>query len=64
MHKEWIELHDYPEFHTLVEFLRSEVDRIGERSDEDRAIIDDYFGRAVQLELDFFNNSYEQPLEV
>lgn len=64
VHNEWIELHDYPEFHTLVEFLRSEVDRIGERSDEDRAIIDDYFGRAVQLELDFFNNSYEQPLEV
>ena len=64
VHNEWIELHDYPEFHTLVEFLRSEVDRIGERSDEDRAIIDVYFGRAVQLELDFFNNSYEQPLEV
>lgn len=64
VHNEWIELHDYSEFHTLVEFLRSEVDRIGERSDEDRAIIDHYFGRAVQLELDFFNNSYEQPLEV
>lgn len=64
VHNEWIELHDYPEFHTLVEFLRGEVDRIGERSEEDRAIINDFFGRAVALELDFFNNSYEQPLEL
>lgn len=64
VHNEWIELHDYPEFHTLVEFLRGEVDRIGERSEEDRAIINDFFGRAVALELDFFDNSYEQPLEV
>ena len=64
VHNEWIELHDYPEFHTLVEFLRGEVDRIGERSEEDRAIINDFFGRAVTLELDFFDNSYEQPLEV
>ena len=45
-------------------FLRSEVDRLGERSEEDRRIITEYFGRAVALELEFFNNSYEQPLEV
>lgn len=64
VHNEWIELHDYPEFHTLVEFLRGEVDRIGERSEKDRTIINDFFGRAVALELDFFNNSYEQPLEL
>ncbi len=64
VHNEWIELHDYPEFHDLVAFLRSEVDRLGERSEDDRKIISDYFGRAVALELDFFNNSYEQPLEV
>ena len=64
VHNEWIELHDYPEFHDLVGFLRGEVDRLGEGSDEDRRIITEYFGRAVALELDFFNNSYEQPLEV
>ena len=61
VHNEWIELHDYAEFHDLVEFLRSEVDRIGP---DNREVVEEYFGRAVALELDFFNNSYEQPLEV
>lgn len=61
VHNEWIELHDYPEFHDLVEFLRSEVDRVGP---DNREVVEEYFGRAVALELDFFNNSYEQPLEV
>ena len=61
VHNEWIELHDYPEFHDLVEFLRSEVDRVGPAN---REVVEEYFGHAVALELDFFNNSYEQPLEV
>ena len=61
VHNEWIELHDYPEFHELVEFLRGEVDRVGP---DNREVVEEYFARAVQLELDFFNNSYEQPLEV
>lgn len=61
VHNEWIELHDYPEFHELVEFLRGEVDRVGP---DNREVVEEYFGRAVALELDFFNNSYEQPLEV
>ena len=61
VHNEWIELHDYPEFHDLVEFLRSEVDRVGP---DNREVVEEYFGSAVALELDFFNNSYEQPLEV
>lgn len=61
VHNEWIELHDYPEFHELVEFLRGEVDRVGPA---ERETVSEYFGRAVALELDFFNNSYEQPLEV
>lgn len=61
VHNEWIELHNYPEFHDLVEFLRSEVDRVGPGN---REVVEEYFGRAVALELDFFNNSYEQPLEV
>lgn len=61
VHNEWIELHDYPEFHDLVEFLRSEVDRVGP---DNREVVEEYFGRAVALELDFFDNSYEQPLEV
>lgn len=62
VHNEWIELHDYPEFHTLVEFLRSEVDRIAEHSQDNRDVLTDYFGRAVQLELDFFNDAYDNPI--
>ena len=29
VHHEWISLHDYPEFHELVDFLRRELDRVG-----------------------------------
>lgn len=60
VHNEWIELHDYPEFHDLVEFLRSEVDRVGP---EHRDTVSEYFGRAIALELEFFDAAYAQPLE-
>lgn len=59
VHNEWIELHDYPAFHELVEFLRSEVDRVGP---DNREVVTEYFGRAVQLELDFFDDAYNEPL--
>ena len=62
VHNEWIELHDYPEFHTLVEFLRSEVDRLGEKDEETRQVLSDFFGRAVALELDFFDAAYAEPI--
>ena len=63
VHNEWIELHDYPEFHTLVEFLRSEVDRLGDKDEETRQVLSDFFGRAVKLELDFFDAAYAEPIE-
>ncbi|GAB3084720.1 TenA family protein [Corynebacterium aquatimens] len=64
VHNEWIELHDYPAFHDLVAFLRSEVDRLGQASEDNRAIITEYFGRAVALELEFFDAAYAEPLQL
>ncbi|KAB1647432.1 MULTISPECIES: TenA family protein [unclassified Pseudoclavibacter] len=56
VHAEWITLHDNPPFRQLVEFLRSELDRVGPaHACEAR----EFFGRTVQLELDFFDQSYE-----
>ena len=54
VHAEWVRLHDYPEFHQLIDFLRAEVDRAGERSPEDAAYAREYFRRTVDLELQFF----------
>lgn len=53
-HAEWVRLHDYPEFHQLIGFLRTEVDRVGERSAEDAALAREFFRRTVDLELQFF----------
>jgi thiaminase/transcriptional activator TenA len=54
VHAEWVRLHDYPEFHELIDFLRGEVDRVGERSPGSAALAREYFGRTVDLELRFF----------
>lgn len=58
---EWIRLHDYPGFHTLVAFLRSELDRVGPEEPE---VARDFFARTTQLELDFFEQSYSLPIEL
>lgn len=57
--REWIEIHDNPDFRDWVEFLRGELDRTlpglpGSQRDRcERA-----FARATQLELDFFQETY------
>lgn len=61
VHAEWIELHDYPEFCEIVAFLRSEIDRVGP---DNRVLVEDFFRRAVSIELAFFDASYEAPLDV
>lgn len=58
VHAEWIGLHEGTDFDGFVAFLRSELDAAGPGSAE-RA--KEFFDRAVQLELDFFDQSYEQP---
>lgn len=55
VHAEWVTLHDNPGFRDFVAFLGRELDRVGP-SDEARAR--DLFGRAVALELRFFDESY------
>lgn len=56
VHAEWITLHDNPFFRDFVAFLRSELDRIGPSEPD---VARDFFGRAVKLELAFFNSAYE-----
>lgn len=55
VHAEWIDLHDNPDFVEFVDFLRSELDRVGESSPQ-RAR--ELFERTVDLENDFFGQSY------
>ncbi len=59
VHAEWIDLHDYPGFHEIVAFLRGELDRVGPA---DAEVARDFFRRAVDLELAFFEESYISPL--
>lgn len=52
VHREWIELHEGPEFRAWVGFLRGEVDRVGPAH---RSDVLDVFRRAVTLERRFFD---------
>ena len=59
VHAEWITLHNYPQFHDTVGFLRAELDRVGPAQ---RELAEDFFTRAVEIELAFFDATYESPL--
>jgi thiaminase (transcriptional activator TenA) len=52
---EWITLHDSPNLRAFVDFLRAELDRIGPAHAD---LCRDFFGRAVALELAFFDVAY------
>ena len=55
VHAEWIALHDNPNFRSFVDFLRAELDRVGPAQ---AGLCRDFFGRAVALELAFFDAAY------
>ena len=61
VHAEWIDLHDYPGFSQFVAFLRAELDRVGPAH---RDLVEEFFGRAVDIELAFFDAAYEHPVAV
>src|SRR5215467_369274 len=44
LHREWITLHDNPNFRGLVDFLRAELDRVGPAQAD---LCRDFFGRTV-----------------
>jgi len=48
VHAEWITLHDNPNFHGFVDFLRAELDRVGPAQAD---LCRNFFRRAVALEL-------------
>ena len=56
IHAEWIRLHDNSFFAEFVAFLQGELDRVGPA---DEALARDFFARAVELELAFFDSAYE-----
>ncbi len=56
LHREWIELHEGPEFRAWVGFLRAELDRLGPAlDDEGRQRVLGFFQRATRLERLFFD---------
>src|SRR5712664_938395 len=55
VHAEWIMLHDNPDFHGFVDFLRAELDQVGPAQAD---LCRDFFRRAVALELSFFEAAY------
>lgn len=61
VYAEWIRLHDFPEFHERIAFLRAEMDRVGPAHAD---IAADFFRRAVDIELAFFDASYTHPLSL
>ncbi|MDQ4116606.1 MAG: TenA family protein [Actinomycetota bacterium] len=59
IHAEWIELHRGPEFERWVAFLRAELDRVADGLAPARqSEVATRFGRAVDLELAFFDAAY------
>lgn len=58
---EWVTLHDNPAFRDFVALLRTELDRVGP---EDSELVQDFFRRAVELELAFFDQAYDPRPEV
>lgn len=60
VYREWIDLHDGPFFIDFVEFLKAELDRVGRSDPEEEKKAAQYFKRAVDLELAFFDAAYDQ----
>lgn len=54
-HDEWVKLHSGPDFSKWVDFLASEVNRVG---GNEKAACEEYFERALDLEIDFFRACY------
>jgi len=59
LQREWIDLHRGPAFEEWVTFLRTELDWVAPRLDDDgRERVRTAFARAVELELAFFDAAY------
>lgn len=56
LYRGWIDLHRGPAFEEWTAFLRAELDRVAEGTDRRRLAAT--FGRAVELELAFFDAAY------
>lgn len=62
--REWVELHDNEPFNEFVNWLRVELDSLGESlSTRRKQAVRDLFERTVELEIAFFDAAYERPTE-
>ena len=60
--REWVDLHSGPYFGSVVEYLRTLLDREAKLiGDEEKARVRARFAAATQLEKDFFDTCYERP---
>jgi thiaminase (transcriptional activator TenA) len=60
--REWIEIHDNPDFCAWVEFLRGELDGVFlELPADARKQCEQVFAQVTQLELAFFDAAYAEP---
>lgn len=57
-HKEWITLHDNPEFNAFVDWIRSQVDQFSQLPQEKQQKLAEHFRYICQLEYQFFEASY------
>ncbi|WP_101297260.1 TenA family protein [Halegenticoccus soli] len=59
--REWIELHDTPEFDGFVAWLRGQLDEVGPTlAPRRQERVAELFERAVRLEVAFFDSAYEE----
>jgi len=62
LYRDWITLHNTPEFRSWVGWLREELDRTGPQLDsEGQQHCRDLFARTTLLERDFFDTAYHEP---
>lgn len=58
-HKEWISLHDNPEFNAFVDWIREQVDQFADSPADKQNALAEQFQRLCHLEYQFFDAAYD-----
>jgi thiaminase (transcriptional activator TenA) len=57
--KRWVDLHAAPDFHAQADWLRNQIDRTENLTDQDRTRLSLLFGRALELEMAFHDAPFD-----
>jgi thiaminase/transcriptional activator TenA len=57
--KRWVDLHAAPDFHAQADWLRNQIDRTENLTDQDRTRLSLLFGRALELEIAFHDAPFD-----